>query len=242
MTKPTPRSPESSFNKSLPGNRKLCQTNLELISASKTKSLTNQVLRNKTGQSNHTNQPKQCNHFHHLNTTTQAKKRAFSQVSADSVGGNVTPELCGDGVKQLFNDVSEFLYALEREPRAVPNGYDHGNSSGAVVQGTSFALFLLYLDKVPIPVQKYSRGLGKWRNAQSSGELDYDTNTSPESTTPETVYDVKSVAAEEFTTTKTALIFPVGNTTVANIDVHTQIKLLDLRLAALFGYFFQPRD
>jgi hypothetical protein len=296
-------------SKSLPGNRKLCQTKLELISASKTKFLTNQILRNKTGQSNHTNHPKQCNHFHQLNMTNQAKKRALSQVSADSVvtmqmdqldhfpilrskskegqcedalagmkslsvaqrrvllqkaiilntsispqvkalsaselhsiegtfrkyivedfnpfqrhwlnlieiteapegsptrqvtfgvGGNVTPELCGDGVKQLFNHASEFLYSLEREPRAVPNGSDHGNYIRAVVQGTS--LTLLYLDKVPIPMQKYSRGLGKWKNAQSSGELDYDTNTTPESTTPQTVSDAKSVAAEEFTTTKT---------------------------------------
>ena len=50
-----------------PGSWKFRQINNELVSAGETKILSNQISRNKIGQSNQANQPKQRNHSHHLN-------------------------------------------------------------------------------------------------------------------------------------------------------------------------------
>jgi hypothetical protein len=56
-----------------PGSWKFRQINNELVSAGETKILSNQISRNKIGQSNQANQPKQRNHSHHLNMATPSR-------------------------------------------------------------------------------------------------------------------------------------------------------------------------
>jgi hypothetical protein len=87
----THQPPDSNFILPRFANQKFRQTQAEWkfykteqnqIPASDDKMMANQTEATQTGQSKFSNQPKQRNHSHQLNMTTQAKKRAFSQVSA----------------------------------------------------------------------------------------------------------------------------------------------------------------